>query len=104
MASSPQDPIGEAREQLAYSLASTGRFAEAATVAGEVAALRGNDAKFAYCYACLLSLTGQSVNSLDGWSTPSAIAATRTSSTPNPTRTWRRSGPRRPPDSAIWRR
>jgi len=64
LACAPQDPTGEAREQLAWALASTRKFAEAATTAAQVTGLRGNDPNFAYCYARLLSLTDQSSESL----------------------------------------
>lgn len=64
LAIAPDDPGGEAREQLAWALALTGRHAEAAAAAAEVADRRGNDPSFAYCYAYVLSLTGSPKNSL----------------------------------------
>ena len=64
LAIAPHDPGGEAREQLAWALALTGRHAEAATTAAKIVDRRGNDPDFAYCYACLLSLTGSPEDSL----------------------------------------
>ena len=64
LAIDPLDPGGEAREQLARALAATGRLAEAAATAAQVVDSRGNDPNFAYNYACLLSLTDKSADSL----------------------------------------
>lgn len=60
----PHDVSGEAREQLAWTLACAGKLGEASAAAAQVADLRGGDYNFAYNYACLLSVTGSSKDAL----------------------------------------
>ncbi len=45
--------------QLAWALASVGRYADALKLVAEIAKLKGDDANFCYGYACLLSIEGK---------------------------------------------